>query len=202
MSRKTLALIAGLTVLCLVLVVLALNMGPKAPEAPATGEETEVSEIEPSPTVPAHTTVNLQPNPVIFSSSSASVDVMIDTDDNEVTGAQFEIVYDPEVLNVSTIRQGTFFENALILINRIEREEGRITYALGLTPTGMQNPSTGTGTVATVVFTRRSTAPRTGTTELKMENVMIAAKDIGPSVLKQATGTIVNLSSTASPSAQ
>lgn len=200
MSKKTLALIAGLTVLTLALVVLALNTGKKAPQTGTENEQAATTDTTPTMSVPASTIVKLSPDPIVFSSTSASVNVDIDTAENEVTGAQFEIVYDPAVLNFSSIRQGDFFQNALILINDVNRTEGRITYALGLTPAGAQNPESGTGTVATVVFTRRSTAPTTGTSPLKIENVMIAAKGVGPSVLKEASGATVNLSRTASPS--
>lgn len=208
MSKKTLALIAGLTVLTLVLVVLALNTNPAtAPVSQQT--ETDVTDT-PTPTVPAHTVINLAPNPVPLQAGTATVDVQIDTGDNQVTGAQFDVIYDPAVLNFGTIRQGTFFTNSLILINEADRTNGRVTYAIGLTPAGTQNPKTGTGTVATLTFTRRSTAPTTGTTLLGLENVMVSAKGLAPSVLKEATGTVINLSNTttttttttASPSGQ
>jgi len=207
MSKKTLALIAGLTVLTLVLVVLALNTNPNT--APVTQQtETRVTTTEkPTPTVPAYTVVNLSPDPVPLRGGVATVEVGIDTGANQVTGVQFEVTYDPAVLNFGTIRQGTFFDNTLILINQADRTNGRVTYAIGLTPAGSQNPKSGTGTVATLTFTRKSTAPATGTTPLGLENVMVSAKGLAPSVLKEATGTVVSLSNspvttttTASPS--
>ena len=204
MSKKTLALIAGLTVLTLVLVVLALNTNPNLSQVNQPNETSE----QPTPTVPAHTVINLAPNPVTLQGGTATVDVLIDTSDNQVTGAQFDVVYDPEVLTFRTIEQGTFFTNSLILIEPTGTPDGRVTYAIGLTPAGIQNPKSGTGTVATITFTRRPTAPRTGTTPLGLENVMVSAKGLAPSVLKEATGTVVSLTSsgaattttTASPS--
>jgi hypothetical protein len=201
MSKKTLALIAGLTVLTLVLVVLALNTGQKAPQ---DSKDTTNVTSAPSPTVPAHTVIQLAPNPVAFTGNTATVNVNIDTSDNPVTAAQFEVTYDPTVLNYSSIRQGDFFQNALVLINQVDRTAGKITYAIGLTPAGAQNPKTGTGTVATITFTRRSTAAVRGTTPLGLENVLVSAKGIAPSVLKSASGSSVDLSTatntTASPS--
>lgn len=191
MSKKTLALIAGLTVLTLVLVILALNIGQQVPGP--QDSETAVSE-EPTPTIPAHTLINLSPNPVTLTAGTATVEVMIDTSDNMVTGTQFDLVYDPKVFNFGGIKQGTFFTSALILINDVDRTNGKVTYALGLTPAQIKNPKSGSGTVATITLTRRSTAPTTGSSELKLENVLVSAKGIGPSVLKQAKGTTVNLS--------
>lgn len=197
MSRKTLALIAGLTVLTLILVVLALNTGQKGMNKNGTGT---TATVQPTPTVPAHTVLSLSPNPVPVTANVATVDVMIDAEDNPVTGAQFEIKYDPDVLNFTEVKQGSFFGSALILINDVNRTEGRVTYALGLTPAQIQNPKTGKGTVATLTFTKRSNAPVAGNSALKIENALISAKDIGPSVLKSATGTTINLTNTASDS--
>lgn len=195
MSKKTLALIAGLTVLTLVLVVLALNTNPAT--QPTNQQPGATATEVPSPTVPAHTVINLAPNPVPMESGTATVDVQIDTSDNQVTGAQFDLTYDPDVLNFSSIKQGTFFNPSLIIKNDVDRVNGRITYIIGLTPAGTQNPKTGIGTVATVTFTRKSTAPTTGTTPLGLENVMVSAKGIAPSVLKEATGTVVSLTNSA-----
>src|SRR4051812_20878809 len=100
MSKKTLALVAGLTVLTLVLVVLALNTGQKAPTKP----NEQVS--SPTPTVPAHTTVHLSPDPVTLTGGTATVSVMIDTADNQATGAQFDVVFDPKMLTVSPMKKG------------------------------------------------------------------------------------------------
>jgi hypothetical protein len=199
MSKKTLALIAGLTVLTLVLVVLALNTGQKN-----TGQKDDSqasATTQPSPTVPAHTVVALDPNPVTFTAGTATVNVIIDTSDNPVTAAQFELTFDPKVLNYSAVKQGDFFQNALVLINQVDRVNGKLTYAIGLTPVGAQNPKTGTGTIAQVTFTRRSTAAAAGSTPLGLENVLVSAKGIAPSVLKSATGTTVTLANSANTTA-
>jgi hypothetical protein len=201
MSKKTLALIASLTVLTLVLVVLALNTNQKPS---GSGEQADqVVQEEPTPTVPAHTVINLNPNPVSITGSTATVNVMIDTSDNMATAAQFEVTYDPKVLNFGSIKQGDFFQNALVLINQADRENGKVTYAIGLTPAQVQNPKSGTGTLATLTFTKRSTAPATGTTPLGLVNVIVSAKGESKSVLKSASGTSVDLTTrSASPSSQ
>jgi hypothetical protein len=197
MSKKTLALVAGLTVLTLVLVILALNTGSKAPkEQPGT-----TPTASPEPTVPAHSIINLSPNPVTLTGNSGTVDVMIDTSDNQATGAQFDLVYDPAVLTVGPLKQGDFFTNAIVLLNDT-KTPGKVTYMIGLTPAGAKSPRSGTGTIATFTVTRKSTAAANGTSELKLENVYVSAKDIKPSVLKSASGTTVNLTAgTAAPAA-
>lgn len=197
MSKKTVALIAGLTILTLILVVLALGVGQK-PDAESPSE-TPTDTEQPTPTVPAFTTLELSPNPVSFTANTTTIEVVIDTSENEVTGAQFDLVYDPQVVTLGPIRLGDFFTNSLVFINDTS-VPGRVTYMVGLTPAQMQNPKTGTGTVATFTVTKRSTAPATGTTEVKLENVLISGKDLGPSVLKEATGTTINLTNSATSS--
>ena len=197
MSRKTLALVAGLTVLTLVLVVLALNTGKKAP-GDGTGP---TATGEPTPTVPAHTTVNLSPNPVTLQGNTATVEVVIDTEDNQVTGAQFDLVYDPDVFTVGPIRLADFFQGGVVLFNDTV-SPGTERFMVGLSPAqAKDSPKSGTGTIATFTVTRKSTAPRTGTSNLELKEVYVSAKGMKPSVLREATGTTVNLSVTGASSA-
>lgn len=196
MSKKTLALVAGLTVLTLVLVVLALNTGKNT----ATPPGNEVSTETPTPTAPAHTTIELSPNPITLTAGKGTISVMIDAADNEVTGAQFDLVYDPKQVSIGSIVKGDFFTNSIVFPTDTATP-GRVTYMIGLTPAGYQNPKTGNGTVATFTVTRRPGA--TGSTTINLENVLISAKKVEQSVLKSATGTTVILSAnTASPSSR
>jgi hypothetical protein len=195
MSKKTLALVVALTVLTLILVVLALNTGQKATPGTPKGQASDT----PTPTAPRHTTIDLSPDPVTFVNGTATVNVDIDTSDNPVTGAQFELTYDSDVLNFKSIQPGDFFTNPLVILND-SKTPGKIKYMISLTPAQAQAPKTGTGSIATITFTRKSTAPRTGTTPLKFtENeVIVSAKDITDTVLKSATGTVIDLSSSTS----
>lgn len=204
MSKKTLALIAGLTVLTLVLVVIALTTGQKQPSQKQSASSEQVT--SPKPTIPAHTSVSLAPNPVILTAGKAEVQVMIDSSDNLIAGVQFDVVYDPQVFNLVDIKQGTFLTKPLILLNEIDRTTGRATYALSLTPANIRNPNTGSGVLATVTLAKKSTAPSTGSSPLALENVVISAMNpnlketIPGSVLKSTKGTSVTLTNTASGS--
>lgn len=191
MSKKTIGLIVGLLVTTVVLLFVALSA--KQPVSPQATTVTQ--EERPAPTPVAHTMLMLSPDTVqIGANGSGSVDVMIDTGGNQINAIQLEVAYDPEILKNVVVTPGTFLPTPLKLFNNTDQENGRISFALGVPPS--QDPVTGTGTVATIRFTRVSRVP-TGTTDTEIEllpKTQVTALGISTSVLKSATGATVMLS--------
>ncbi len=137
------------------------------------------------------TTLSLLPNPLTISSSSASVDVSIDTKTNKVTAVQLEISYDPKQLtnvNIAAPKSGGFFDNPIVLLKKIDEKKGLISFALAISPS--QAAKQGTGNVATITFTSLITP--VGQTEIKvLPETLVTAEGVSSSVLKSSTGTTI-----------
>lgn len=188
MSKKTLALILGLIILTLVLLGVALlpilrQNQTTEPVPTPTSRKTTLS-----PTPPAFTTITLSPNPVTLA-QTGTVNVIVDTGGNSLTAVQLEIAYDPTYLTNVSIQPGTFFPNPVQLLNTVDDQTGRVTYALGITPA--QTPISGSGTVATIMFQRTLSAPA-GQTQLDLlPKTLVTQQGSGASVLKATTGTTI-----------
>ncbi len=191
MPKKTLALIAGLVIVTLVLFVIALRTGqqPKAPSVPQVA-------IHPTAAVPAHSVLQLDPNPLtVAPGRQGSVNVMIDTSDNKVTAVQLELGYDPNIISYVKITAGSFFPNPVVLINKNNPITGRYTYAFGIAPGA--KPIAGKGVVATVTFFAKTTAIGKSTQIGLLPTSLVTAQGIAQSVLKSETGTVVTIGETA-----
>lgn len=196
MPKKTLALIFGLVLVTIVLFVIALRSNQKAEDTDVTPTGTTV-ETSPTPDV-AHSVLSLSPNPVnVASGGQGSVDVNIDTSDNEVTAVQLELSYDPKVVRNIQIAPGPLFTGAVELIDENDPQAGRYTYAFGITPA--QSPIQGKGVVARITFTASASSQPSSLTLLPA--TLVTAQGIGPSVLKSSTGTqiVVSGSQTSNP---
>lgn len=193
MSKKTIALIVGLLILTILLLVVALNQATRTPRNETS--DTESAENV-SPTPPAETTLHISPNPLVVSSvGQGQAEVVINTGSNEVTAVQLEMSYDPSLITNIDIVPGTFLPSPVVLLREVDEQEGRITYAVAITPA--QNPVKGQGTVATISFTQIPGSSGQTTLEL-MPKSLVTANGTTRSVLKTATGATVNLSSTSS----
>lgn len=184
MSIKTLSLIIALSVVAGVAVFIAVS--PKN-ETQQGAPQASMPEPTPTPNV-AFTTLSLLPNPLAISTSSASVAVVIDTKTNKVTAVQLEISYDPKQLANVNIVQGTFFDNPIVLLKKIDPKKGLITFALAISPT--QTAKMGTGNVAILTFT--SNLSKETQTEIKvLPETLVTAEGVSSSVLKSSTGTTI-----------
>ncbi len=189
MPRKTLALISGLVLVTVILFIVALknNTATPAPVALPTPPTTQ-SQI--TPIIPAHSVLTLSPNPVIVApGEQGSVDVNIDTSDNAVTAVQLEIAYDPNFITNVKVTPGVIFENPVLLINKNIVKEGRYTYAYGIMP---NRPTIkGVGAVATITFTALN---KSGLSQLALlPTSLVTAQGISESVLKSASGTLIEV---------
>lgn len=182
MSKRTLALIIFLIIITGILIYIAVS--PKETSVP-----TPPSVIKVAPKVPAETTINISPNPLNTSSMSGSLEINIDTKQNKVTAVQLEMSFDPKVLTKIEVKPGTFFSNPLILIKDIDYKNGRISYALGISPAA--NPLSGKGVIAEIDFSANN-ATTAGQTQINLlPKTLVTASGVTASVLKQTTGTTI-----------
>lgn len=194
MPKQTLAFITFLIVVTLVLLGLAVYTQKPDIQAPVTIQQ---------PTSPsyAHTSLTLTP-PVNTPSlpNTYSTNVSITTGGDKVTATQLELSYDPKVLTNVQIKTGTFIQNPVVLLRKIDQANGRISLAIGI-PLGGKTP-VGTGTVATITFNEVLTA--TGSTILDfLPKTAVMAQGIAQSVLKTTTGSLffVNQNESSTPAA-
>jgi hypothetical protein len=192
MPRKTLALISGLVLVTLILFIAALNSSKPTSIVPPPQQKTMQTQV--SPTVPAHSVLSLFPNPVnIASGQKGSINVNIDTSDNEVTAVQLEIAYDPSYITNIKVTPGPLFLNPVVLFDKNNIKDGRLTYMYGIAPNGQTIK--GSGIAATISFTALN---KIGDTQLALlPTSLVTARGISDSVLKQASGTMVKISSSA-----
>ncbi len=194
MPRKTLALISGLVLITFILFVIALKSTKTAPPPASMTpplENQAISVPTATPLVPVHSVLSLSPNPVsVAPGQSGSVAVNIDTSDNEVTAVQLEIAYDPNVVSNVQVVPGALFTNPVVLINKNSVKEGRFTYAFGITPN--HTPIQGNGTAATITF-KVLNKPGEVSQMTLLPTTLVTARGISNSVLKSATGTLVQI---------
>lgn len=179
MHKRTLALIIILILVAGGLLAIALN----------TPSVTAPTKLQVTPTVvqPAQETSLLFDNlSMIPSSSSAakatySLPIKINTNRNVVTAVQLELLYDPETLTNIAINQGDFFVNPVSLLNKIDPKNGRISYALGISPT--QSGRQGIGIVATLTFQAKTLTPKPTSISF-LPKTLVTAEGVGQSVLK------------------
>lgn len=187
--KQTFAFIAFLIVVTIVLLGLAVYTQKITIPTPITQQPTSPSY--------AHTTLRLTP-PVNTPSlpNTYSTDVSIATDGDKVTAAQLELSYDPKVLTNVQIKPGTFIQNPVVLLKKVDQVNGRVSLAIGI-PLG-QAALAGTGTVATITFDEIPTA--TGSTILDfLPKTAVTAQGIAQSVLKTSTGSLFFVNQNESP---
>lgn len=68
--------------------------------------------------------------------SAQKVDIVLDTNGQSVAGAQAELTYDPNVITNVTLNplipDQLFGKNPIVLINSIDKAQGRISYAISI----------------------------------------------------------------------
>jgi len=175
-----LILVASVTWLLIIAVNPNRTSEPVATATPSPAQTTlSMRRVEPS-----SNEVTLAPR------SFSEVEVKIDTGTNRVTGVQLELAYDPEILTNVDITPGTFFENPVTLIKDINTEDGRISFALAVSPA--QGGIYGAGTVAVLTF---RTASDSGQTRIEfLPKTLVSGEGIAESILQSATGLTLDLS--------
>lgn len=191
LSGKTIMLIVGLCVLTIALIILAVKMNkPSNPEQNKT-TTTDTS----SPAVEPHTTLTFSPNTVSSSSSATqSLDIMIDTNGDPVSGIQLELSFDPKVVSLKTLTPGTFLPNALTLLPaKIDNVNGTATLIFAKTPS--QEAKSGSGLAATLTYSIKSGTTASQTQIKILPKSEVSATGIRESVLKSEDTATITITS-------
>lgn len=142
----------------------------------------------PTPVSIAQTTLAMT-TPIASTSGLLDSDISINTNGNSVTAVQIELSYDPKDLGSVDISPGTFFKNPTELFKKIDAQNGRVSYAIGVSLG--EKGATGSGVVATLSFSKFKTV---GTTSISfLPKSLVTSEGISQSVLKSATGTTFDL---------
>lgn len=193
MSKKLLAilflLIAVPSVLYFIAQAIKTQPATKTPES-ATPSAQQNSQAPIPLATTAQTILTFSPSNYTLSSSTGSIDILIDTGANNASAVQLEISYDPKVLKNVAITAGGFFQQPIELLKKIDEASGRISYAFGAALS--DKGKTGKGTVATISFI--STLPKgQNTTIALLPQTIVTAEKEENSVLKEtANATITN----------
>lgn len=185
MSKRTLVLIIVLVLITAGLLTLAFVPFSKNNQSSPTAT---------TPSLPAvEKTVVLSLTPDIIQVSPASTQsaaaVTIQTGSNKVTAVQLELSYDPQVLTNVKVTPGTFFPNANIFFNTIDTTNGKISYAIGVSPS---DPAvSGDGEVATITFTPVKAASIVSSPITFTDKTLVTAENALESVLKETKNAAV-----------
>lgn len=187
MSKRTISLIVALFLVTALLLAIALSHTPLSTPQSMTNSVPN----SPMPTPVAQTVLNFSPSIVSVPAGVASpqtVNVVIASGSNQVTGVDLELSYDPNVLTNMSIKLGDMFQNPFIWpTNKVDTKNGRISYAFAIAPS--QKPQQGSGTVAVLSFVPNPFAldangqKVTQTTIKIMPKSVVTAHLVGDSVL-------------------
>jgi len=166
---------------CLLLIIFVKNISnPSA--SPTKSWQNEIPSTQP-------TILSLEPiSPTVLEGQINTINVVLDahTPNDKPQLVQLEIAYDPTALSDVTITPGDFFTNATILLNTINPNTGRISYALEGSTT--QQETNTNGIVAMISFIPNPTFIQPETTLSFLGKTMIQDND-GTALLTATYGT-------------
>lgn len=141
----------------------------------------------------AKSVLSLLPNPISLDQSGiGTINAVLETNSNKDTAIQLELKYDPNAITEIAITPGDLFNNPVELIKNIDSKNGRITYALGISPT--QLPVEGKGTAAIITFRKKPGTILASTKFIILPESLVTATGIEKSVLKESINTKILLS--------
>lgn len=186
MPRKTTILIVILALITGVLIFLAIRSDKTQEFVNKTLNNSTPTPIVISP----YATLSFPTQEIDLSGKigTQSVDVMIDTNSQPVAGVQVELSYDPTILtNMRTSSPITPILGAkpLVLINKVDPTQGRISYAAGITATNGE--VNGRGSIVTLSFTVNSAKGVPLTQISFLPKSMVTSLLTPESVLKSST---------------
>lgn len=188
MPRSTLAII-----ICLIFILASLFAVVFSESQQTPGVTQPIKRFKPIPTPVAQTVISLSPDMIdLATQETADVFVTMDTGENEIVAIQIVLGYDPLLLRIIDIRPAGVMQEAGEILKDINVKNGRLSYALGLTPT--QKPIIGQGdTIAIVTFARNQSFPTSINTQISeitlLQRSLASARGVGPSVIKNLFGT-------------
>ena len=199
MPTRTTVLIILLTTLTGVLLFFALTSDQKVPQ-------TSKDRTSPVPTkeiVNGKAKLYFDPTEInvkLSASNTATVNVVLNSDEHIVTGVQVEALYDPQVLTNVTINtaQNSFFsineEPTVVLFKEVEPLTGKVSYVEGIQPGG--KAVNGIGNIATITFRVNPTTTETQSTIILLDSSMVSEDSdthAGASVLGGVTPLKINI---------
>lgn len=123
-------------------------------------------------------------------SSLIKTDILIDSGNNKITGAQIELIYDPKVLTKVDIIPGDFLKDSVEVLKKVDIKTGRISYVLG---TKLNATSQGQGILATITYFRLNNSK----TKIDfLPQTLITAQGINESALKKSQSGILEVKPT------
>lgn len=123
--------------------------------------------------------------------TTQSVDIVLDSGGAQVSGAQIDLFFDPAA--ISTVRisppdQSFFGEaaNYSVLFNQVNQANGKISYAVSISPNG--TPRTGSGKVVTISFTPNRNTDLLSTKLTFAPTTLVTTLGARQTILKEAIG--------------
>lgn len=183
-SPRTLFLIFALAAIAVFFFIIAVYTKPTQ----------KIATNVPTPTpIVAKTVLSLEsavPGTQAARMKGGTINVMIDSNSNPVTAVQMELSFDPKVLTNISLASGTFFKSPVELIKKIDPNDGRISYALGIQP--QDKGVVGKGLVATITYSLLPTTDAL-TSIMFLPKTIVTAQGINQSVLKNSIGLSIQL---------
>lgn len=185
MPRKTTILIVILAAITGILIFLAVR-SDTAKDLMTNSDNGSLPTATPAPQPYATLSFGQDILDLSLIAANQTVDVKLDTAGKPVAGVQIELSYDSRALtNVKLLpaAEPFFGPNSTVLINNVDPEQGRISYAVAISPEDSEK--TGMGTVVRIAFTanravgvpvtRLSFLPKSTVTTLTTESSILKA---------------------------
>ncbi len=176
--NKTWILVAGLVILTIILLAVSLTSKNFSP-LKSTPKNVKVDF--------AHTSLAISEDVRQLSDGKYEADVIINTNGDEISGAQIELSFDPKALTNIDIKPGTFIENPTVLIKTVDTKTGTVRYAVAIRPG--EKMVKGTGAIAVINFTKSGATP-TYINFLPQSQVSTTAHS--QSLLKETTSAVID----------
>lgn len=151
------------------------------------------SPASPSPTAnPSSLTLSLLPNTLNTQPNQFNtIDVVLDTQGVPPSLVQLEIAYDSRVITNIAIQPGNLVPNPEVVLNAINYQTGRISYAVQIPPQKLQATK---GSIAILTFSVRSDTPFRETTIYFLPKTIVLTKE-KMNGLEAAYGTTIQITS-------
>ncbi len=176
--NKTWLLVAGLVILTGVLLFVSLTSKNFSPLR-STPKNVKVDF--------AHTSLAVSENVRQAPNGKYETDVIINTNGDNISGAQIELSFDPKALTNIDIKPGTFIDNPTVLIKTIDTKTGTVRYAVAIKPGDKMIK--GEGIVAVISFTKIGT---TSTYINFLPQSQVSTTDHNQSVLRETVSAIID----------
>lgn len=185
MPRKTTILIVILAIITGVLIFIAVKSDTLKDTL------TKPAAITPSPvSTQPYATLSFSTASLDISalSGTQTVDIIINSNNMPVAGAQVELTYDPKIFTNVKLTPSPlpfFGKDSMVLINSVDSAQGRISYAAGISVDGQEK--IGQGTLVRLSFTANKFAGVSQSTISFLSKSAITTLQSHGSVLKETT---------------